>query len=127
MMLHAFSYDELLALHLLVMEAKFHPDPLNRALAGSHRVADLALQIVSALNEAVLRDEGPEGARPDWIAWQHFTPQHAEYGVVLARLREDRHWLAMPAEQQRRYCADMISPLVASDGLLDLMIQEAAG
>jgi hypothetical protein len=70
MLLSITDYYELLALHRIVLEAKFHSDPDDRDIADSPIAAALANQIVEALQNAETLRGKPERAG-EWerLAW----------------------------------------------------------
>jgi hypothetical protein len=119
------SYDELLLMHLMMMEAKFHDNPNNVTLQGSHRVADLAENIIYALMAAEAQGEIP-GDPPNWQHWRAFSENHREYTWVINKLKTDKFWQLLNEAQSLQYVKDLISPFSATNEQLAAVILEAS-
>ena len=119
------AYDELIILHLVMMEAKFHADPDNPTLQGSHRVADMAENIIYALIAAEAKGQSPDP--PGWSSWRLLTNQRTEYGWTIKKLRSNRFWSKLPDDQRTQYVRDLLSPLYETPEQIEAIMASASG
>jgi hypothetical protein len=115
------DYDQLMALHRVMMEAKFTLDPNDRDIQGSPLVAAIAHQIVESLTDM---DSGKTGAaaRSKWQAWRTISPERREYQIIQAKLNSESAWRKLSAAEQTQYVKDLASPLLISDQLIRELI-----
>jgi hypothetical protein len=99
------DYDQLMALHRVMMEAKFTTDPNDFDIQGSPLVAAIAHQIVKSLTEMDSGKTG-EAARSKWQAWRTISPERR----------------TLSASEQTQYVKDLVSPLLISDELIRQLI-----
>jgi hypothetical protein len=118
------SYDELLALHRALMEAKFSESPNDPAIQGSSLLSSISNCTVEALIAAEISKEG-ERARVKWQKWRHFTLERREYKIVQAKLRSETAWKSWSSPEQVKYVQDLISPLQASEEIIDTLLRDS--
>lgn len=116
---------ELLALHRALMEAKFHPNPESREIQGSPFVARIAERVVDALIQNEI-SEGRKGTADSWTAWRDAAKHDRCLSVAKQRLAETSKsiWESMASDARRAYVRDLLSPLIADDGLIGRLVDE---
>jgi hypothetical protein len=119
------NYDELMALHRVIMEAKFCPDPNDLLIQGSPLVSAIANRVVEVLKVMDLDKEG-EAARQKWQEWRQISPERREYRLVKSRIRSDTFWKNWNLEEQKMYVRDLVSPLQISDELINQLLNSVA-
>jgi hypothetical protein len=115
------DYDQLMALHRVMMEAKFTPEPNDRDIQGSPLVAAIADQIVECLTDMDSAKTGA-AARSKWQAWRTISPERREYQIIQAKLNSESAWRKLSAAEQTQYVKDLVSPLLISDQLIRELI-----
>lgn len=108
------ALPRLLAIHRALMEAKFHPSPENRDVAGSPYVADLAHEVLDAIIAAE-HEAGNATRAEQWRAWR----RAAATKWVLERVRslavEDPQWSRLTHDERVDLVRRMASPFVADE------------
>ncbi|BAZ04017.1 hypothetical protein [Calothrix sp. NIES-3974] len=115
------NYDELIALHRVVMEAKFSTDPNDPVIQGSPLVSTVANQVVEALIEMEVEKEG-EASRLKWQEWRQLSPERREYQIIQAKLKSDFSWKKWNPDEQVKYVRDLASPLQVTDELISNLL-----
>ncbi len=115
------NYDELMALHRVVMEAKFSIDPNDSAIQGSPLVATISDQVVEALMNIEISKEG-EASRVKWQKWREISPERREYQIIQAKIRAEASWKAWSFDEQTGYIKILVSPLTISEELINELI-----
>lgn len=115
------SYDELMALHRALMEAKFSESPNDPAIQGSSLLSSMADRVVEALITMEVSKEG-ELSRAKWQQWRLLTPARREYKIVQAKLRSESAWKNWSSSAQVKYVKDLISPLQASEEIIETLL-----
>lgn len=119
------DYYELMALHRVVLEAKFSENPNNPAIQGSPFVATIANQVIEALMSVDISKEG-ESSRVKWQAWRTISPERREYQIVKAKIRAEALWKTWSFDEQVNYVRILVSPFQISDELInDLLSSES--
>lgn len=119
-----FDFNEVQALHRALMEAKFAENPVDTAVCGSPFVAAVANRVVDTLIEMERHSGGDERAR-HWEEWRQVTPSRREWKVALSRVEPGGPWSSWSVEEKRRFAELLLSPLRATDQLLDQFVREA--
>jgi hypothetical protein len=115
------NYDELIALHRVVMEAKFSIDPNDPAIQGSPLVAIIADQVIEALMNVEISKEG-EASRIKWQRWREISPERREYQIIQDKIRAEALWKAWSFDEQADYIKILVSPLTISEELINELI-----
>jgi hypothetical protein len=115
------DYYELLALHRVVMEAKFSDDPNDRAIQGSPFVAAIANRVLEALIAMDIEKEG-ESAGLRWQNWRQVTPDYRQYQITKTILQSNTVWKTWDFDDQVKYVKDLVSPLQISDELIETLL-----
>jgi hypothetical protein len=118
------NYYELMALHRVIMEAKFSIDPNDLEIQRSPMVANIANQVVEALIDMEVSKEG-ESSRSKWQEWRKFSPDRREYKIVQAKIKSEALWKTWSFDEQKTYIKDLVSPLQISDELVSQLISSA--
>jgi hypothetical protein len=121
MMFSISNYDELMALHRVVMEAKFSIDPNDSAIQGSPLVALIADQVVEALMSVEIGKEG-EASRVKWQKWREISPERREYQIIQAKIKAEALWKTWSFDEQVNYIKFLVSPFQISDELINELI-----
>jgi len=108
---------ELLALHHAIMHGKFFENPRLPEAQGSPHLAAVADRVLDAL---AAKDER-------WNEWRQASPtRHAELlESVRQHLKKTRRlpaWQTWSHEKRRKVVRLLLSPLIADDELVDLLI-----
>jgi hypothetical protein len=111
------NYDELRALHRVVMEAKFSAEPNDPVIQGSPLVSTVANQVVEALIEMEVGKDG-ETSRLKWREWRKISPERREYQIIQSKLKSDASWKTWNFNEQVKYVKDLASPLQITDELV---------
>jgi hypothetical protein len=114
------NYDELMALHRTLMEAKFSKDPNDRVIQGSALVSNIANRVVEELTEMDIAREGEKG-RLKWQEWRRISPERREYQIIQAKLKSES-LSSLSSTEQVKYVKDLFSPLQVSDELIDKLL-----
>jgi hypothetical protein len=120
------NYDELMALHRVIMEAKFSLEPNDAVIQGSSLVSAVANQVVEALIEMEVGKEG-EPARLKWRKWREISYERREYQLIQSKLKSDTSWKAWNVDEKVKYVKDLASPLQISDELISELLNIGTG
>lgn len=115
------DYYELMALHRVIMEAKFSTDPSDSAIQGSPYVATIANQAIEVLIEIEVSKEG-ESSRLKWQEWRKISPDRREYKIVQTKIKSEALWKTWSFDEQTTYIKDLVSPLQISDEMVSELI-----
>jgi hypothetical protein len=115
------NYDELMALHRVIMEAKFSLEPNDVVIQGSPLVSAVANQVIEALIEMEVEKEG-ESARLKWQKWRQISYERREYQLIQSKLRSDTSWKTWNVDEKAKYVKDLASPLQISDELISELL-----
>lgn len=103
------DYYELLALHRTVMEAKFHPDPDNRYVAGSPFVARMSERIVAGLIELERRRGRGERAE-QWAEWRSRPQAGRCWEVAVKHAMAHPGWVGWSPSEKLEFAVDVLAP-----------------
>jgi hypothetical protein len=118
------DYYELLALHRVIMEAKFSAPLHDSAIVASPFVAAIADRVLNALIEKERQANQPEKAE-QWAAWRMISPERREWGIALTYAKHcGCHWYEWSKEQRHNYVQVLLSPFTISLELLESFCQE---
>ncbi|GAB3259858.1 hypothetical protein [Chitinimonas naiadis] len=78
----------LLALHRVIMQAKFDGDPSDTAIPFSPIVSGMANQIVDEIISALNQENNPQEAAA-WNEWRLVEPGRKEYFLIEKRYRDN--------------------------------------
>lgn len=110
---------ELLALHRVLMEAKFHPDPDSRDIAASPWVSKLAHRVLDALIES----ESQEAAER-WKAWRRSPESGRFWSVATRQARGQQDWESRSALEKLELAKILLAPFEASEAQLYSFVDE---
>lgn len=108
------DYYELLALHKIALEAKFHIDPDDRDIADSPIAATLANRIVEALQNAETLRGKPERAS-EWARWRKVDFKGRFWKNTVRFLRNHDKWSSMSQTERRDLAATLLAPFQISE------------
>lgn len=108
------DYYELLALHRIVLEAKFHNDPDDRDIADSPIAAALANRIVEALQNAEALRGKPERVS-EWERWRKVDFKGRFLENTVSYLRRHDKWSSMSQTERRDMAATLLAPFQISE------------
>lgn len=114
------DYYRLLALHRVLMEAKFCEVPNDPVVAGSPLVAELANKVVDAL---VQWPDVPGGN--NWASWRKMDPTRREWQVAVRRAATMDEWSRLDPSTKREVAANLLSPFTIDGALIDQFVAEA--
>ncbi len=100
------DYFELLALHKVILEAKFHPDPLNLDIAGSPFVARLAEKTLVALVDAEAKRGKPEKAA-SWHEWAQVNQNDDYWTSAVQHAVGFRDWAGSSHQEKIQLAIDV--------------------
>jgi hypothetical protein len=119
------NYYELMALHRVIMEAKFNVDPNDLEIQLSPMVAKIANQVVEVLIEMEVSKNG-ESSRSKWQEWRKVSSDRREYQIVQTKVKSEALWKTWSFDEQAIYVKDLVSPLQISDELISELISSVA-
>jgi hypothetical protein len=107
--------SELTALFRVLLEAKFHEDPVDRDIAASPFVAQMAIRVRDELMCLEIEREG-ERARQRWAEWALITPERREWKVasMIAARMWQHSWAQWTAEMRESIVHQLLSPFDVS-------------
>lgn len=111
------NYYELLAIHKVMMEARFSSHPNDPEVAGSPVAASLHERVIDKLISIDAANRG-ESARDEWLAWLELTKDHKEWSVALERAYGDNRWDTWGEMEQRFFAMTLLAPFDVSESLL---------
>ncbi len=115
------NYYELMALHRVIMEAKFSIDPNDLEIQLSPMVAKIADQVVEVLIEMEVIKEG-ESSRLKWQEWREISPDRREYQIVQTKIKSEVLWKTWSFNEQKTYVRNLFSPFQISDELISELV-----
>lgn len=120
------SYLDLLALHRIILEAKFCGSPSDPAVALSPRTATIANQVVDSI-VGVLESENRGAEAEEWRAWRMgLSGRDREFGVVKSLLEKILdEWAGYSYEEKVEAIRDFAAPFVPSDKEIEGLIEYA--
>lgn len=111
------NYDELMALHRALMEAKFSESPNDLAIQGSSLLSKIANNVVESLTAMDIEKDG-ESSIAKWQKWREVIPERREYKIVQAKLKSESSWIEWDHSKQMEYVQSLFSPLQASEEII---------
>lgn len=117
------DYYELLSLHKVILEAKFHPDPLNLDIAGSPFVARLAERTLAALVDAETKRGKPEKAA-GWYEWAAVRQGDDYWTRAIQHAVGFRDWAGSSHQEKVQLAIDVLAPFRASDDDLQKFVDD---
>jgi len=118
-----FEFNELHALHRVIMEAKFSERPTDNAIPGSPLVASVAARVLDTIIE-IERDTGGDEKARHWEEWRAATPSRREWKIAVSRVDPNGPWSSWSLDEKKRFAEVLLSPLKATGGLLKQFVEE---
>ncbi len=115
------NYDELMALHRALMEAKFSESPNDLAIQGSSLLSKIANNVVESLTAMDIERDG-ESSIAKWQKWREVIPERREYQIVQAKLKSESSWIEWDNSKQVEYVQSLFSPLQASEEIISALL-----
>jgi hypothetical protein len=115
------NYDELMALHRALMEAKFSESPNDLAVQGSSLLSKIANNVVESLTAMDIEKDG-ESSTAKWQKWREVIPERREYKIVQAKLKSESSWIEWDQSEQIEYVQSLFSPLQASEEIISALL-----
>jgi hypothetical protein len=115
------NYDELMALHRALMEAKFSESPNDLAVQGSSLLSRIANNVVESLTAMDIEKDG-ESSTAKWQKWREVIPERREYKIVQAKLKSESSWIEWDQSEQIEYVQSLFSPLQASEEIISALL-----
>lgn len=110
------SYYDLLALHRVILEAKFNPNPNDSDISASPIVSRIANEIVSKLIV-----QGEEKSKyigvKKWQVWRKIDPARREWTIALQRASERRDWDQSSHLEQSNLIRNILAPFEITEDL----------
>jgi hypothetical protein len=117
------DFWELLALHNLIMEAKFHDNPNKPEIQVSPYVSSIAEKVLEAL---IAVENPPKGfSSESWIEWREASRDRREFRVLLNKIAEFKDWDNLEFSKKADFMEVVLSPLKASEQLKLEVINES--
>ena len=118
------EYPVLLALHRVIMEAKFNPSVNDKLILGSPFVAKIANQVAEAIIESEVLN-GDEAARDRWVNWSQLTPHRREWAITILHILDHRDsWNSLDSEKKREFATLFLSPFSLTEEMLNEFIRQ---
>ncbi|QFT13079.1 hypothetical protein [Vibrio sp. THAF190c] len=109
------DYWELLALHNVLMEAKFHENPFKPEIQLSPHVKSLTDKVF----EALINTESPAPGfdKAGWLTWRKATEDRREVKLLLNKISSDPSWVHLNHSERAEYIQTFMSPLKIDEDL----------
>ena len=118
------NYPELLALHRVILEAKFSLTIRDGDIAASTLIASLAERIIEKIINVEI-EQGDAEAQAKWDNWRRINPSRYEWKVALQHIRESReYWDRLNSEERRSYVKLVLSPFQPTPGIMDEFVRQ---
>ena len=108
------SYYDLLALHRVILEAKFNSNPNDRDISASPIVSKIANDVVSNL---IAHDEGQLEHVERWQTWRRIDSSRKEWTVALQRASERSDWDQFSVSEQGNLIRNILAPFEIDEKL----------
>lgn len=111
------NYHELLAIHKVMLEARFSDQPFDRTISGNPITALLHERVIEALRYIDAKNDDDE-IDAAWEQWLTITPERREWTIALDHALTDSRWGDWDEMEQRFYVMTLLSPFEVSESLL---------
>ena len=118
------DHYELMALHRVIMEAKFAEDPNDPCIQGSPLVSAIADRVVESLIEMDINKYG-EDSHLRWQEWRKVDLERREYKIIKTKLQSKDSLKNLDSDGYSEYVKCLFSPLQISDELIDQLLISA--
>jgi len=114
------DYWELLALHNVLMEAKFHENPLKPEIQLSPHVQSLANKVFETLIS--VEAPAPGFDRNGWLSWREASKDRREVQMLLNKISSDANWGNLCQSERVKYIQTFMAPLKLSEKLQSQLV-----
>lgn len=114
--------NELLALHKVLMAAKFHPEPNLPECQGNPLVASIADRVCETLIE-IERSAGNKKAVAEWERWRTADMERLESKLLLKRISASNWWSSADENSRRTFINAFMAPLKLNDKDIQYIIE----
>lgn len=119
------GYPELLALHRVILEAKFGTYIQDEPIIGSPLVANIAERVIDTII-ALEIEQGNFQAPDKWNEWRQIDPTRREWKAALQYIKNTRkYWDSLDNMQKRDHVRVILSPFLLSSDKLEEFIRQA--
>lgn len=109
-MLEIQDYNELMALHKLLMERHYKLEFHSDELIGSSYLADLSNRVLDNLIKYDEEKGGPERTQ-SWKRWRALDSTRPEWSMLLQRLKGiGKWWRRQSVDEKKNYILILLSP-----------------
>jgi hypothetical protein len=106
--------NELLALHKVLMAAKFHPESNLPECQGNPLVASIANRVCETLID-IERAAGNIKSVAEWEQWRTADMERLESKLLLKRISESNWWPSADESSRRTFINAFMAPLKLND------------
>lgn len=132
------DYNDLLALHRALIEAKFRINPNDELIARSPIIADLCNRVVKELIELELKTD--DNAELKWIKWLSISECDnpfekydndltdtnilflTPWEIALINAQKDMRWSISSYEEKEQMVKEYLSPFICTDSQIEKFI-----
>ncbi len=131
------DYNELIALHRALIEAKFRINPNDELIAGSPIIADLSNRIVKELIELELKKN--DDAESKWMKWLSINKcdnpfekyddvsninilSLTPWEIALINAKKDIRWNISTYQEKEQMVKNYLSPFICTDSQVEEFI-----
>lgn len=108
------DYNELMALHKLLMERHYKIEFHSDELIGSRFIADISNRVVDSLIEIDKEQERLEKVK-SWQNWRLLEPSRSEWDMLLFRIKNiGEWWRKHTIEERKKYILIFLSPYIVN-------------
>ncbi len=111
------TYHELLAIHKVMLEARFSDQPFDTELSGNPVAASLHERVITALRDIDRQNDNDE-ADAAWNQWLTISSDRREWSIALDRAQRESRWDGWEEMERRFYVLTLLSPFDVSEALL---------
>ncbi len=109
------DYWELLALHNVLMEAKFHENPFKPEIQHSPYVQNIANKVFEALVNSEFTANGLDKA--SWLSWREADKDRREVILLINKISTEPSWSDMSKDERIEYIRIFMAPLILEEKL----------
>jgi len=108
------DYNELMALHKLLMERHYKMEFHSNELIGSKFIADISNRVLDSLIKIDEEQKKLEKVK-SWQKWRELEPSRPEWDMLLFRIKNiGEWWRKHTIEERNKYILIFISPYTVS-------------
>lgn len=110
--------QELLALHRIIVEAKYSDNIVDSAIISSSLVAEIANRVISSALEEMNKEEAES-----WIQWLQVEPDSRQYKTLINHIKAFDNWRDVVDEDKPELIQTLAAPLKLNEILIEELVK----